>query len=231
MEHRGLLSVWDDRLIAAGDGWYPKIKQAIESADVAILLISADFHRSKFILGKEIPPLLERRKKEGLRVIPLILRPCAWQLVEWLSGIQERPKDNKPLSKGNDHDWEDCLSKLALELNELLNSILPSAQSETPKNTTVPSQTPKVNYDPSNPAFLVPFRAKGKYMVGRDASLERVRQQLLAGKPTNIGQTALFQGVDGLGKTQLAVSMPTIIVMNIRMVFTGLPRMKILTPN
>jgi hypothetical protein len=51
----------------------------------------------------------------------------------------------------------------------------------------------------------VPFRAKGKYMVGRDMALEKVRQQLLAGKPTSIGQTALFQGIGGLGKTQLAV--------------------------
>jgi hypothetical protein len=49
------------------------------------------------------------------------------------------------------------------------------------------------------------FRAKGKYMVGRDKALEKVRQQLLAGKPTSIGQTALFQGIGGLGKTQLAV--------------------------
>jgi predicted ATPase len=36
-------------------------------------------------------------------------------------------------------------------------------------------------------------------------ALEKVRQQLLAGKPTSIGQTALFQGIGGLGKTQLAV--------------------------
>jgi predicted nucleotide-binding protein len=76
LERQGLLSVWEDRQIAGGDEWYPEIEQAIESAQVAILLISADFLGSKFILGKEVPPLLERRKKEGLRVIPLILKPC-----------------------------------------------------------------------------------------------------------------------------------------------------------
>jgi tetratricopeptide (TPR) repeat protein/predicted MPP superfamily phosphohydrolase len=64
---------------------------------------------------------------------------------------------------------------------------------------------PGTIYRPQNAAFLVPFRAKGKYMVGGDASVTRVREQLVSGRPTNIGQTAVFQGIGGLGKTQLAV--------------------------
>ncbi|MEA3277182.1 MAG: NB-ARC domain-containing protein [Pseudomonadota bacterium] len=35
--------------------------------------------------------------------------------------------------------------------------------------------------------------------------MERVRRQLIAGRRTAIGQTAVFQGLGGLGKTQLAV--------------------------
>jgi len=205
LEHQNLLSVWDDRQIAAGDDWYPEIEQAIESAHIAILLISADFLSSKFILGQEIPPLLERRREKGLRVIPLILKPCSWQTVSWLTKIQGRPVDNKPLSGFDEHNQDRHLSELALEINELLNKISSSIQPNMSANTIAPSQMPKVNYDPRNPAFLVPFRAKGKYMVGRNAALEKVRQQLLAGKPTSIGQTALFQGIGGLGKTQLAV--------------------------
>jgi hypothetical protein len=69
-----------------------------------------------------------------------------------------------------------------------------------------PSPAPNKNdYTPQNTAFLVPFRVKGDFMVGREQALFRVRAQLLAGKPTSIGQTALFQGIGGLGKTQLAV--------------------------
>ncbi len=205
LEHQNLLSIWDDRQIAAGDDWYPEIEQAIESAQIAILLISADFLSSKFILGKEIPPLLERRREKDLRIIPLILKPCSWQTVSWLTKIQGRPIDNKPLSGFDEHNRDHHLSQLALEINELLNKIPSSIQPNMPENTNTSSLTSKVNYDPRNPAFLVPFRAKGKYMVGRDVALEKVRQQLLAGKPTSIGQTALFQGIGGLGKTQLAV--------------------------
>jgi len=61
------------------------------------------------------------------------------------------------------------------------------------------------SFDPHHPPFYVPYHQKGKQVVGRDAALEKVRQQLTAGRRTAIGQTALFQGLGGLGKTQLAV--------------------------
>ncbi|MGF1547226.1 MAG: toll/interleukin-1 receptor domain-containing protein [Thiotrichales bacterium] len=104
LEMEGLLSVWEDQQIEAGDDWFPEIERALNGADVAILLISANFLGSKFIRGTEVPRLLERRKKEGIRVIPLILKPCLWQTVEWLTPIQGRPKDNKPLSGFSEHE-------------------------------------------------------------------------------------------------------------------------------
>ena len=61
------------------------------------------------------------------------------------------------------------------------------------------------SYNPSNPPFNVPYRSKGDQVVGRDTALAQVRKQLTAGRRTAIGQTALFQGLGGLGKTQLAV--------------------------
>ncbi|MDO9268129.1 MAG: tetratricopeptide repeat protein [Methylobacter sp.] len=66
-------------------------------------------------------------------------------------------------------------------------------------NTTV------ADYSPDKSVFYVPFRAKGEQMVGRKDALEKVRHQLCDGKRTSIGQTAAFQGLGGLGKTQLAV--------------------------
>lgn len=45
----GILDVWEDRRITAGDDWPAEIEQAIEKADVAVLLILADFLTSDFI--------------------------------------------------------------------------------------------------------------------------------------------------------------------------------------
>ncbi len=76
-----------------------------------------------------------------------------------------------------------------------------SAMPATPEPT--PARVP--TYDPRNPPFYVPYRQKGDQVIGREDALEKVRQQLTAGRRTAIGQTAVFQGLGGLGKTQLAV--------------------------
>ena len=93
LQHENLLNTWDDRCIGAGEDWFQKIQEAIDAASVAILLISADFLTSKFILNEEVPRLLELREKKGLRIFPVITRPCAWDEVKWLAKMQARPKD------------------------------------------------------------------------------------------------------------------------------------------
>ncbi|HEX7635986.1 MAG TPA: metallophosphoesterase, partial [Noviherbaspirillum sp.] len=83
----------------------------------------------------------------------------------------------------------------------------------TPKGIVAPDEVlplpPRPNateqYDPRHPPFYVPYRQKGEQVIGREESLKKVRQQLTAGRRTAIGQTAVFQGFGGLGKTQLAV--------------------------
>src|SRR6266498_3214508 len=90
------LAVWHDGQIAAGDNWLPAIERAIQECDTALLLISVEFLNSRFILRREVPELLTRRVKEGIRVIPVIISDCQWAKVPWLSGIQARPK--MPLS-------------------------------------------------------------------------------------------------------------------------------------
>jgi tetratricopeptide (TPR) repeat protein len=79
---------------------------------------------------------------------------------------------------------------------------------EPPKDPDIikaPPSPASKTYNLENPVFNVPFRAKGDGMVGREEALQEVRQQLTEGKPMAIGHTAAFQGLGGLGKTQLAV--------------------------
>jgi hypothetical protein len=114
------LEIWHDRRIAKGDDWFPEIQEAMERAAVAVLLISKDFLTSRFIQGTEVPHLLKLYRNEGLRVIPLFVRPCAWQAVDWLAAIQGGPKDAKPLSGWSDHDADQTLADLALEIRSHL---------------------------------------------------------------------------------------------------------------
>lgn len=77
LHEQGLLEIWEDRQIAAGEDGLPAIATALSTCNIAILLISANFLTSQFILQEEAPRLFERRQNEGVRVIPLIIKPCA----------------------------------------------------------------------------------------------------------------------------------------------------------
>lgn len=123
LEREGLLAIWDDALIQAGDDWLPAIEAAIAEARVAVIMVSADFLDSEFVRSREVPALMERRRREGLRVIPLIARPCPWQSVPWLAAIQARPSGGKTLAGLGGARAEQVLADLAQEILTLVDTM------------------------------------------------------------------------------------------------------------
>jgi hypothetical protein len=90
------LETWDDNQIPTGKDFKNEIVQALELSDAAILLISADYLSSVFIKNEEIPRIFEDKAKD---VFPILLRPCAWKLVKWLSLIQIHLAEDRALSE------------------------------------------------------------------------------------------------------------------------------------
>lgn len=93
LEQAGEISVWDDRKIDGGEDWYPEITREMERAAVAICMISPDYLASSFCMKEEVPFLLERRERDGMALIPLLVRPCTWTAFDWLKNIQMMPSD------------------------------------------------------------------------------------------------------------------------------------------
>jgi CheY-like chemotaxis protein len=168
-----LTSLWSDDHLGAGVDWELEISRAIGQAKVAILLITADFLNSKFILQKEVKTLLERRETEGLHVFPVIAKACAWNRVEWLKKMNVRPRNGKPVwSDGGTHVEED-LASIAEEVSVIIEKeknapAPPPAQdaSSSPKKTPPPEGKP-ANKSESLKVLLVDddplFRRSVKY--------------------------------------------------------------------
>lgn len=74
---------WADTSIHAGARWHDEIIRRVHSADVFILLISPDFLASDFIYDTELPAIQKREADapDRVLVLPVILKPCYWQLV------------------------------------------------------------------------------------------------------------------------------------------------------
>ena len=117
----GMLTVWNDQSIPTGGDWYNSIQAAIAKADMAILLISADYLTSEFVRHQEIPRLLERKANEGMIIMPVICGPCPWRQVSWLSTMAVRPRDGRPLASfPRSFQSEAELASIAEEVYHLL---------------------------------------------------------------------------------------------------------------
>lgn len=68
-----------------------------------LLFVSPHFIESKYCYEIEGRRALERHTQGSARVIPIILRPCAWHDAPF-SKLQALPRDGKPISQWNDID-------------------------------------------------------------------------------------------------------------------------------
>jgi TIR domain len=123
LDYEGLLHVWTDRRIEVGTAWQAMINDAMSDSRVAVLLVTANFLTSEFILNQEVPSLLELHAQRGMLVLPLLARPCPWKLVSWLAPRQVGPKDGHPLSAGNEVDVDADLTALTYAIASLINRI------------------------------------------------------------------------------------------------------------
>ncbi len=177
---QGELSVWDDRDITVGEDWRPAIDKALSDARIAVLLISAAFLTSDFIRGVEVPRLLQRRVLGGLRVIPVIVKPCAWKDVPWLAEMASHPRDGKALSGLSEYEAESALADLARSIKKLLDSApKPAIGDEVGASPRVPSPPP------------APSSSATRALHSHDAQGDPVKVLFLAANPSATGRLAL----------------------------------------
>ncbi len=187
LENESIIEEWDDRHIGTGKDWYKEIEDAMERCSVAMLMVSANFLTSEFILTEEVPRLLERKWDEGIRIFPLIVCPCAWKQVKWLAQMKVRPTDGHPLSAGDDHQIDTDLAAITEEVADVIRCCAPPT---TPEGY-VPLAPDKIS--------LAKMPSTNPDLFGRDEELA-ILDAAWDSPQTNIVELVAWGGV---GKTAL----------------------------
>lgn len=120
LERDGLLDIWQDSKIKVGDHWKEEINTALAEANIAILLISADFLASDFIINNELPPLLSKAEAKGTKIVPLILTHCRFSRDSSLNKFQAVNEPNEPLSILNKEEREAIFDMLSFDIEKAL---------------------------------------------------------------------------------------------------------------
>lgn len=187
LEKTNHITIWDDRQIDYGDKWFNKIKEIMEKTAVAVCLISADYLDSDFCTKEEIPYMLERREKEGMVIIPVLVHDCLWEAVYWVDETQMLPRDGKSIAEDFKDNWDREFKKVA----KRILSILDNPEYKPPESTPIWSPPEKIDIE------HLPMT--GGELFGRQKQLEMLDK---AWKSDHINIVS-FVAWGGVGKSTL----------------------------
>lgn len=122
LEQAGRIVAWDDRQIDGGAQWYDRLQKELSKAAVAVCLISPDFLTSAFVTNEEVPYLLQRQAEAGKIILPVLIRDCSWQVIDWIQPGQVTSGGAEVVA-GDHSDPEDGqLAHIARQIREIVDN-------------------------------------------------------------------------------------------------------------
>ncbi|GAC1626653.1 MAG: hypothetical protein NVS4B9_18190 [Ktedonobacteraceae bacterium] len=76
LREQGLMTLWYDQYLEPGQDRAKEITHHLHAASIILLCTSSSFLASQSHARSELVQALERQKSKGVRVIPVLLRPC-----------------------------------------------------------------------------------------------------------------------------------------------------------
>lgn len=196
--------VWYDRNIKTGEEFWDKIDEHLANRDVICLFLSIDYLASASC-KKEIHKALERRNRENILVIPVVLKPCGWiDESDELSSILAVPKDAKPISsfENEDEAWMDVYRQIKLAIEQYVKireiSINTDFSDFLNDATTFTKANPNKNILKLDDIFVYPDLDK----IEKDGECSRISSKYLIDHFDKENRFVIV-GEDQSGKTSL----------------------------
>ena len=127
MKREGLISIWHDNEITAGDIWRDAIFSNLDDSDILLYLVSANSLASENC-NKELAAALNA----NIKVIPVISESCDW-LNHQLSDFQALPDKGKPITEW-EHErrgWQSVVEGIRKSVTEMQSHKSESAEKRT----------------------------------------------------------------------------------------------------
>ena len=144
LERRKLIAPWHDRRIVPGRAWDAEIDRYLREAELVLLLVSADFIASDYIMGQELATAMAQHDAGSSTVVPVILRPVDLQpedvdIAPFLK-LQGLPPDLKPVTSWPQRDeaWV-LVAKGLRKTVAQIRAKRPAADPFAPPAPTVPA--------------------------------------------------------------------------------------------
>lgn len=146
-----MLDPWYDRAIEPGEKWTDKLDKQLKSADIILLMISADFLSSD-IARSEMEQALARHDAGEAAVIPVILKPCLWENTP-IANLQALPRDAMPISVQADKNQ--ALFETSREIQRIASTAAPSEGLDEERQVELRLNTDFASFSPEQEKRLI----------------------------------------------------------------------------
>jgi hypothetical protein len=103
LKRQNIIASWYDGDISPGTDWKAQILKHLNTDQIILLLISADFIASDFCYSFEMTQAIARHDADHARVLPIILRPTDWKGAPFAK-LKVLPTDGKAVTRWPTHD-------------------------------------------------------------------------------------------------------------------------------
>lgn len=117
LEKSGRLHLWHDDKVLVGEARQPAIDACLDSADLVLLLLSADYYDAESCCDQMVRALARAKDGNG-RVLPILLRPCLSDGGP-AGALNALPSNGKPVTTwlNADEAWTDVAEGIVVALD------------------------------------------------------------------------------------------------------------------
>jgi len=185
LEREGRVEYWADRKIKPGKKWREEIETALNTAKIAVLLVSPNFHASDFVSTIELPVFFEAERQGELTILPIAISHCADDdpVISVFQTVNEPKQPMKTLDPAErDKVWLHLVKCIKTALDEPLRNQSSLVYEEFSSPQVKPDMVPPVGV-----------------FINREEHISEVGNFL----KQDLKKLAVIQGLPGIGKTTL----------------------------
>jgi hypothetical protein len=197
----GLITLWADTDIHAGEDWEQQIQLHLDAAALILLLVSPDFLASDYCYSVEMRRALQRQACGDVRVLPVIVRPVSWQRTP-LGRLQALPTGAFPVTSRHWHSQDEALYNVVEGIRDAVEAIAREQSGPETGPASLVQDGVRTLPGAGHPGVSVPEAVSSPEQVGRAVSspgrpavsaAEDRAQQVEPGQEHQAGVSLWFQ--------------------------------------
>lgn len=99
LEREGDIELWVDEKLSGGDQWDDVLQSEIRECDIALIFISQAFLDSPYCMDVELSTFIDRCRVDGMKIFPVMLSACEYNLHPWLAKYQFLPSNGETIEE------------------------------------------------------------------------------------------------------------------------------------